>query len=127
MPIWLYTILIGGAILGLCGLVYKLTVANLVDKLCTERKRINEVRAWINERPTKDELLTRSAHGDICHKAMTELGELIRGQYHETKAVIKEKHDEVKVVLDKISNVVDINSNRLTSIESELKHMNGKK
>ncbi len=127
MPTWLWEIIIGVIVVGLTGLVYKLTVDKLVDKICSQGKRVDEVMAWIRERPTKDEILTKSTHAEICHNTMKELADLIKGQYHETKLAIQEKHLELKESLDKINDIVGIDSNRLTSIETQIKLINGNK
>ncbi len=62
MPEWLLTLLIGGVIMGLVGLIYNY-----------QTQKIKDLEKWKEKRPSMDELLTETKHAIICRANMRDL------------------------------------------------------
>jgi len=85
MPTWLVELCIGGAIMGLVGLIYR----NVTE-------RIRKHEDWKETMPKSDEILTKSVHGEICHERNKEVMD-----------AIAKSTDDLKVHFDlKVENVI---------------------
>ena len=102
MPEWLWIIVVGGVIIGLVSLIYKI-----------QDNRLLNIEKWKEKIPMTDELLTKSSHADICKDNMKEVKDLIV--------------DNREILIDQIESIkryFDLKIER--DILVELRKMNGK-
>ncbi len=76
MPEWLLTILVGGVIVGLLGVIYG-----------TFAGRVSKLEDWKDKRPT--EVLTIARHYELCKDNTKELKDFIKEELEEVKKEIR--------------------------------------
>jgi len=78
LPEWLLTIIIGGVIVGLIGVIYGMVTS-----------RISGLEEWKGGRPSHDELMTISKHYEFCANNTKELKRFIKEEMEDVKKEIR--------------------------------------
>ena len=79
MPEWLLTLLIGGVIVSLIGIIYNSLTG-----------RVSRLERWKEGRPV--EVLTMSRHYELCKENSKELREFIKDEMEEVKKEIRKSN-----------------------------------
>lgn len=66
MPEWLWIIIIGGVVIGMVSLIYKI-----------QDNRIFRIEGWKEKIPMTEEILTKSFHANLCKDNMKEVKDLM--------------------------------------------------
>jgi hypothetical protein len=78
MPDWLLTLLVGGIIVGLIGVIYNSVTG-----------RISKLEGWKENRPSVAEVLTVARHFELCKQNTKELKDFIKEELEEVKREIR--------------------------------------